>query len=120
MHILGIIAQIIVGLGILNVWVIRFNNSTGYRGGDAQNMREEFAAYGLPAWFMYLTGVLKITFAIMLLVGIWFESLVLPAAIGLGILMAGAIAMHIKVKDPPKKALPAIVVFLLCIIAGLL
>jgi hypothetical protein len=51
---------------------------------------------------------------------VWVEVLVLPAAIGLGVLMAGAISMHIKVKDPPKKALPATTVFLLCAIAAVL
>lgn len=120
MEVIGIIAQIIVGLGILNVWVLRFNRATGYRGGDAQNMREEFLAYGLPVWFMYVVGVLKITCAVMLLVGVWVEVLVLPAAIGMAVLMAGAISMHIKVKDPPKKALPATTVFLLSILAAVL
>lgn len=120
MDIVGLIAQIIVGLGILNVWVLRFNRSTGYRGGDTKNMREEFQAYGLPIWFMYVVGVLKVTFALMLLAGIWIEVLVLPAAIGLAVLMAGAIAMHIKVKDPPKKAMPATTVFLLCIVAAVM
>lgn len=118
MQTIGIIAQIIVGLGILNVWVIRFNRSTGYRGGDAKNMREEFLAYGLPVWSMYVIGVFKITLALMLLIGVWVEVLVLPAAIGMAALMAGAISMHIKVKDPPKKALPATTVFILSIVAA--
>lgn len=118
MDIIGLVAQVIVGLGILNVWVLRFNRSTGYRGGDAKNMREEFLAYGLPVWFMYVVGGLKIALAIMLLIGIWVEVLVLPAAVGMAVLMAGAISMHIKVKDPPKKALPATTVFILCILAA--
>lgn len=118
MQTIGIIAQIIVGLGILNVWVVRFNRSTGYRGGDAKNMREEFLAYGLPVWSMYVVGAFKITSAIMLLIGVWIEVLVLPAAIAMAVLMAGAIAMHIKVKDPPKKAVPATTVFILSIIAA--
>lgn len=120
MDIVGLISQIIVGLGILNVWVIRFNRSTGYRGGDAQNMRDEFLAYGLPVWFMYVVGGFKITLALMLLIGVWVEVLVLPAAIGMAVLMAGAVSMHIKVKDPPKKALPATTVFLLSILAAVL
>ncbi|NJL31822.1 MAG: DoxX family protein [Phycisphaerales bacterium] len=120
MEIVGLIAQVIVGLGILNVWVLRFNRSTEYRGGTARNMREEFEAYGLPVWFMYAVGALKITLALMLLAGIWIEVLVLPAAMGMAVLMAGAICMHIKVKDAPKKALPATVVLALCILAALL
>lgn len=120
MEIIGAIAQVIVALGILNVWILRYNKSTGYRGGDAQNMREEFEAYGLPFWFMCVIGTFKITFALMLLAGIWYESVVLPVAIGMAVLMAGAVSMHIKVKDPPKKALPASTVLLLSIIAAAL
>ena len=51
------IAQVIVGLGLLNVWLVRFNKSTEYRGGAAANMREEFATYGLPVWFCYLVEI---------------------------------------------------------------
>jgi len=120
MDIVGLIAQIIVGLGILNVWVLRFNRATAYRGGDAENMREEFLAYGLPVWLMYIVGTLKVTCALMLLAGVWIQVLVLPAAIGLAVLMAGAIAMHLKVKDPPRKVMPAMIVFLLCVVAAML
>jgi uncharacterized membrane protein YphA (DoxX/SURF4 family) len=120
MEIIGTIAQVVVALGILNVWILRYNQSTGYRGGDAKNMREEFAAYGLPFWFMCVIGALKITFAVMLLAGIWFEPLVLPAAVGMAVLMAGAVSMHIKVKDPPKKAIPAATMLVLSILAAAL
>ena len=115
----GLIAQVIVSLGILNVWVLRFNRATAYRGGSARNMREEFAAYGLPVWFMYFVGALKIILALTLLAGIWWESLVLPAAVAMAILMLGAVCMHLKVKDAPKKALPATVVLVLCLLAAL-
>ena len=36
------ILKIIIGLGLLNVWIIRFNKTSSYRGGDAKNMIEEF------------------------------------------------------------------------------
>lgn len=38
-----------VSLGILNVWVLRRDQQTAYRGQAARTLREEFAAYGLPA-----------------------------------------------------------------------
>lgn len=56
MTIITQIAQLIVGLGLLNVWLIRFNKATAYRGGAAQSMKQEFAAYGLPEWFCYVVG----------------------------------------------------------------
>ena len=64
MEYLRIIAQLIIGLGILNVWLLRFNKATAYRAGNAKNMKEEFSAYGLPLWFMWVVGGLKILFAL--------------------------------------------------------
>jgi hypothetical protein len=43
-----------------------------------------------------------------------------PAAIGLGLLMLGAFVMHLKVKDPINKALPAIAVLAMCAAIALL
>jgi len=116
MEILLPACQIIVGCGLLNVWLLRFNKSTAYRGGTAANMREEFAAYGLPAWSCYLVGVLKVGSALALLAGLVHPPLVLPAAIVIAMLMAGAVAMHLKVGDPFKKSLPALSVLILCAI----
>ncbi len=106
--------QIIVAAGILNVWLIRAGKSTPFRGGNAKNMREEFAAYGLPYWFMCMVGVLKVGLALALLLAIWIHSLAQPAAIGLGVLMLGAFFMHLKVKDPVQKAFPSLAVLAMC------
>lgn len=99
--------QIIIALGIFNVWILRFGKSSNWRGGEAKNMKEEFQVYGLPSWFVGVIGFLKILFALMLVVGLWIPALVQPAAIGIAILMLGAIVMHIKVKDSLTKSLPA-------------
>ena len=64
-----IACQMIIAFGLLNVWLLRSQKTTPYRGGDATNMREEFAAYGLPAWFMWAIGLLKVTLAIALIAG---------------------------------------------------
>ena len=53
------LCQVIVALGLLNVWLIRFNKQTEYRGGAANSMKEEFKTYGLPEWFCYAMGGLK-------------------------------------------------------------
>jgi hypothetical protein len=63
MNYLIIVLQLVVALGILNVWLLRANRATAYRGGNAKNMREEFATYGLPYWFMCVIGVLKVALA---------------------------------------------------------
>jgi hypothetical protein len=108
METVRIVLEIIAALGLLNVWLLRLSKATPYRGGEARSMREEFAVYGLPFWFMGLIGVLKVAIALAFLVGIWVPALVQPAAMLLGILMLGAFLMHLKVKDPIKKAVPSI------------
>jgi len=107
------LVQIIVALGIFNVWLIRFGKSTKWRGGDAKDLRAEFEVYGLPVWFMTLIGAVKVSLGCCLIAGLWFPVITRPAAFGLAVLMLGAIAMHIKVGDPLKKALPATSMFLM-------
>ncbi len=107
------VAQIVVGLGLLNVWLLRFNQSTAFRGGDARSMKEEFAIYGLPSIVLYLVGGLKIVAAVLLLIGVWIPAVAIPAAAVVSVLMVGAILMHLKVRDPLTKSLPAISVLAL-------
>ena len=104
---ISVVLQFIVGAGLLNVWLLRAQSETPYRGGAAKSLREEFEAYGLPTWFFYLIGFLKIASAILLLAGIASPELVAPAASIVVGLMLGAIVMHLKVGDAPIKSLPA-------------
>jgi len=113
-----LVIQIVIALGIFNVWVLRFGKPTGWRGGSAANMKEEFEIYGLPAWSISAVGFLKLLFAACLIAGIWFPILVRPAAIGIAILMLGAVVMHIKVKDPARKSLPALTMLVLSVLVA--
>lgn len=116
MDTLHIFCQLILGLGILNVWFLRSGRKTSYRGGDATSLKEEFAIYGLPGWMFVIVGVLKVGAALALLAGILLPELVRPAAALMSGLMAGAIAMHVKAKDPPAKSLPAAIMLALSLI----
>lgn len=107
--------QIIVALGLLNVWLIRFHKSTPYRGAKAKTLKEEFEAYGLPTWFTYLVGTLKVSAALLLIAGLWSPFIVPPTALLICVLMLGAIYMHWKIKDPIKKSIPAFAMFSLCV-----
>ena len=73
----------------------------------AKTMKQEFEAYGMPVWSMYVVGGLKIVIAICFLAGLRFPGLVLPAAVVLAALMLGAILMHLKIHDAAKKSIPA-------------
>lgn len=110
---LASVFQVIVGLGLLNVWLIRAGNATAYRGGDAQNLKEEFATYGLPSAVFYIVGGLKIVSGVLLLAGFAFAPVVAPAAAVVAILMAGALTMHLKVGDPASKSVPATLMLLM-------
>ena len=110
------IVQVIVALGIFNVWLVRSGKATPWRGGSATNMKEEFAAYGLPDWSVQVIGFLKLACAVGLIAGIWFPVVTRPAAILLGMLMMGAISMHVKVNDPLKKSMPAFIMLVLCVV----
>lgn len=111
------IIQIILAAGLVNVWLVRFNKKTKYRGRGASSMESEFSAYGLPRWFMYLIGVAKLGIAILLLVGLWRPFIVPEVILALSILMIGAISMHIKVKDPFVRFIPALCMLALCVTA---
>ena len=106
-HTIGLILQAIVGLGLLNVWLLRRESATAYRGGEAKNLKDEFATYGLPAPMFYIVGGLMIICGVLLLVGLAYPPVVLPAAAVVAVLMMGAVAMHLKVGDPVSKYVPA-------------
>jgi len=114
-----IFAQLLIAAGIYNVWLVRYSLATEYRGGGAESLPQEFEEYGLPAWAVPVVGALKIAFATMLLVGVWFPVLTRPAAIGIAVLMAGALGAHARVGDPVKRHLPAFAVLLLALVVAL-
>ncbi len=122
MRALMIVCQMAAALGLLNVWLLRRNRSTAFRGGNAKTMQEEFATYGLPSTMVAVVGTLKIAIAIALIVGVWIPSLVLPAAALLCVLMFGALAMHARVRDPLMKSMPAVGMLVLAgiLVAGAL
>ena len=114
-HLISSILQVIVGLGLLNVWLVRARSATAYRGGEAQSLREEFAVYGLPEWTFYLVGGLKIVAGVLFIVGVWVPGLVRLPAVVVAALMVGALAMHAKAKDPVSKFLPALSVLIMTV-----
>lgn len=112
--------KLIVGLSILNVWLVRSKKSTDWRGGDANDIVEEFKAYGLPIWFMWVVGTAKVALAILLLASIFYPQFEAIAAYGIAFLMLGAVSMHLKIGDPLKKSLPAFTFLVLSVAVALL
>ena len=103
-----VVAQIVIAVGIIGVWLLRFRKSTSWRAGHSGNMKEEFEAYGFPTFVVKVIGLLEISVATSLIVGLWWPVTTKPAAGVLALLMLGAVLIHFKVKDPVKKFLPAL------------
>ena len=70
---------------------------------------ESFANLGLPGWFATFIGVAEICGA----VGIWLRRTSMWAAIGIAIIMVGAIYYHLMF-PPVGAGLPALVILIIC------
>ncbi len=97
------VAQIIVALSIGIVWIFRFDNIV-----------KEFKQYGLSDLIRTLIGSAKIVLATLLVVGIWYPSLVLIPALIMAFLMLSAQYFHFKVKNPWQKHIPSLFLLALC------
>ena len=99
--------SLFVSILVTNVWLFRFNKETPYRGGNANNMIEEFAVYGLDINMMYLIGSLKIIASLGLIIGLFKTKISVYSSLLMAILMTGAIYFHFKISDPAIKYLPS-------------
>ena len=107
------VVQVFIAIAMFDVWLFRYDRPQRARGGDARNMVEEFRVYGLPDWFRNVVRVLKLGAGTLMVVGIWSTSAALVAGTVLVVLMGGAILMHVKVRDPFFKSMPATLFFVL-------
>jgi len=112
--------KIIIGISILNVWLIQSNKHTKWRGGDATTIIEEFNVYGLSKSFYVAIYILKVSLAILLLASIQFDVLSLVSSLGLALLLLGSILMHVKVKDAWYKSFPAFLFMLMNLVIAFL
>lgn len=76
---------------------------------QAKPIVEQFEEFGLPSWTASVVGVVQIAGAIGLLV----NGVALPIAIGLVLVMIGAVGFHVRAKHPMPKLAPALIVLAL-------
>lgn len=77
-------------------------------------MADEFKRFGLPSFLNFLTGAFEIVGAIGMLIGIWVPTVALLAGLLLGgTMLAAALTLIVLARDPFKKAIPALVLFVL-------
>jgi len=97
MHALTISLQALVAASVFFVWVVRY-----------ANIVQEFKQYGLPDWLRDLVGILKMTFSLMLLIGIERSPFAVAGGIGIAALMGAAFVTHLRMKNPLFKMLPSL------------
>jgi hypothetical protein len=90
------IAQVIVALSIVYVWIFRYDNIV-----------KEFHQYGLSDLTRSITGSAKIALSTLLVAGIWFPDLVLIPSLLIALLMASAQYFHFKAGNPWRKHIPS-------------
>lgn len=72
-------------------------------------MHSSFTILGLPSWFGYFIGTCELAGAI----GIWVPRLSALAAMGISVIMLGAVYFH-AMNTPLGQAVPAVVVLICC------
>ena len=96
------LSQIIVAISVVYVWTFRFHN-----------VLKEFEQFGLSDITRNIVGATKISLATLIMVGIWYSSLVLIPSILMGLLMIGAQYFHLKISTPFIKRLPSLILLFL-------
>jgi hypothetical protein len=99
---IAILAQLIIAISILVVWVFRFDNIV-----------VEFKQYDLSDLVRSMVGASKIALATLLVVGIFYEEVVFISALLMAFLMVCAQIAHIKVKNPLSKYIPSFLLLIL-------
>lgn len=108
--------QVFVAFSVLNAWLLRYNQPSKWRAGNANTIMEEFEVFGLPEWSCYAIGTLKVLFAVLLAMAVWYPELRLLSALGLALMLLGAVVLHFRAGDPPVKSLPAVFLLVLCLV----
>ena len=99
---IAILAQLIIAISILIVWVFRFDNIV-----------IEFKQYNLSDLIRSMVGASKISLATLLIVGIFYKEVVFISALLMAFLMVCAQIAHIKVKNPLSKYIPSFLLLIL-------
>ena len=104
---LSILAQLIVSISVIIVWVFRRDNIT-----------IEFKQYGLSKLSQNIVGAIKISLATILTLGAWYleiKDAVIISSLLMAFLMICAQYYHVKVSNPFPKFIPSIALLILCL-----
>jgi len=105
---LSSLAQMILALSVAYVWIFRYDNVV-----------KEFRQFGLNDLTRNFVGASKIALATLLVVGIWYPSLVQIPSVLMGLFMISAQYFHFKIKNQLIKHLPSLILLILCAVIAL-
>ena len=108
--------QLVIGVSIMVIWILRTTVSSAYRVGDAQTLSEEFTEAGFTEGVYQVMRILKPIFAFLLVIGIVYEPFFIPCMSFTTLAMIGAVYAHVKVKDEMRKMVPAVTLLIFCFI----
>lgn len=97
--------KILAATSIYFVWVVRYDN-----------ILKEFKEFGLPDWLRDLTGILKMTFAAMLLFGFQDPALNIIGSLGIAGLMLCAQVTHFRKTTNLFRRLPSLVLLTIALV----
>ena len=104
-----ILAQLIVSISVIVVWVFR-----------RDNIDIEFKLYKLSNLTKNIIGALKISLATMLILGIWYSELLLISSLSMAFLMLCAQYFHFIAKNPWYKYVPSLIFLVLSLLIAYL
>ena len=99
---ISIAFQLIVAISVLIVWVFRYDNIV-----------VEFKHYGYSDLLRNAVGASKISISAIMIMGIWFNEVIVYASLSMAFFMLCAQASHLKVKNPIVKFIPSFVFLLM-------
>ncbi|GGM71580.1 hypothetical protein GCM10012275_47550 [Longimycelium tulufanense] len=105
MHIATIVLSILLALAFLAIG--------GPKALALESATRRTVEMGLDTRMMRLTGILEVAAVVGLVAGLWVRWLGLAAAVGLVLLMLGALVFHARRGDPAKQMAPAAVFLVL-------
>jgi hypothetical protein len=97
------LAQLVLALSVVYVWIFRYHNVV-----------KEFIQFGLNDTTRNFVGVSKIALSTLIVAGIWYPALVQIPAVLMGLFMIAAQYFHFKIKNPFIKHLPSLILLILC------
>lgn len=103
------IAQLIVAVSVIYVWIFRYNSIV-----------EQFIDFQLSSLVRNTVGVAKISLATLLIAGIWHPEMVQAASIMMGAMMLMAQYFHLKANNHSIKRLPSLILLALSVYIAVL